>query len=49
MVEEEVYSGRIEGADIFFLTDNGVSESMYNWVNLSNQDMLELLPGLIYL
>ena len=43
VVEEEVEAGRVEGLDIFFLTDKYVAEAMYYRVNSSDKDIFKLI------
>ena len=47
MVKEEVDSGRMEGVDIFFMTDNALSEEMYSWGKSRNEEIFELMLWLV--
>ena len=49
LAEEEVEYRRIEGAELFFLTDNPVAEAVYYWGNSSGKDIFELILQLFYL
>ena len=49
MVDEEVKAGSMEGAELFFLTDNYVSEAVYYRVKPSDKDIFEFMPRLVYL
>ena len=39
-VEELVDTGRMEGVELFFLTDNHVVEAVYYWRNSSEKEIL---------
>ena len=47
VVEEEVDSGRMEGVELFFITNNSVAESVYYWGNSSGKDIFELMLQLV--
>ena len=49
MVEEEVEAGRMEGVELFFITDNSVVEAVYYRGNSSDKDFFELMIWLVYL
>ena len=48
-MEEEVEAGRMEGVELFFLTDNSVTEAVYYWGNSSYKEIFELILRLVYL
>ena len=48
-MEEDIKSGRVEGVEIFFMTDYSVAEAMYYQGNSSNKDIFELMLWLVYL
>ena len=42
-----VEAGRIEGVELFFLTNNSVAETVYYWGNYSNKEIFELMLRLV--
>ena len=40
VVEEDVEDGRMEGVDLFFLTNNSVAEAVYYMGNSSDKEIL---------
>ena len=49
VAEEEVEAGRIEGVELFFLTNNSMAETVYYWGNSSDKEIFELMLRLVYL
>ena len=49
VVEEDIEAGRIDGVELFFLTENYVVETVYYRGNSSDKDILELMLWLVYL
>ena len=49
MVEEEVEAGRMEGAELFFLTNNAMAEDVYYRGKSSDKDIFDLMLLLVYL
>ena len=49
VVEEEVEASRMEGLELFFLTENSVNEVVYYQGNSNDKDIFELMPLLLYL
>ena len=43
----EVEACRMEGMELFFLTDNSVAEAVYYWVNCSDKDVFDLIIWLV--
>ena len=43
MVEEEVEDRSMEEVELFFLTNNSVSEAVYYQVNSSNKEIFDLM------
>ena len=48
VVEKEVEACRMEGVELFFLTDNSVTEAVYYWGNSRDKEIFELMPRLVY-
>ena len=48
-MKEEVAAGRMEGVELFFLTDKSVAESVYYQGNSSYKGIFELMLRLVYL
>ena len=47
VAEEEVEAGRIEGVELFFLTNNSMAETVYYWGNSSDKEIFELMLRLV--
>ena len=47
VAEEEVEASRMEGVELFFITNNSVAESVYYWGNSSGKDIFELMLQLV--
>ena len=49
VVEEEVEAGRVEGVELFFITNNSVAEAVYYRVKSRDKDIFDLMLQLVYL